>query len=261
MRFGGVGRLYSTAGMERLRNAHVCVVGIGGVGSWTVEALARSGVGQLTLVDLDDVCVTNVNRQLHALDGSVGRAKVEAMAERVRAINPGCVVHPVADFFTKINAETILATRFDFVVDAIDRVANKCRLIAFCRERAIPVVTCGGAGGKRDATAVRVDDLTKISHDRLMATVRKQLRRFHNFPRGDEPFGVPCVHSPEPPVFALKDGGVCPNKPPSPPHANFRLGCDSGLGTAAFVTRAFGFAAAGVVVNRLATLSGSRVTA
>src|SRR5262249_54448055 len=138
-RFGGIGRLFTTEGLERLRRAHVCVVGLGGVGSWAVEALARSGVGQMTLVDLDDVCVGNVNRQLHALDGELGKPKVEVMARRVQAINPECRVTPMHAFFLKSNAQEILKPKFDAVLDAIDSPARKCLLIARCREDQIPI--------------------------------------------------------------------------------------------------------------------------
>ena len=130
LRFGGVARLYGSDGLQRLQAANVCVVGIGGVGSWAAEALARSGLGRITLVDLDDICVSNINRQLHALDNVVGRSKVEVMAERIRAINPGCQVHALPVFFTKTTAEEILQIRFDFVLDAIDEVTNKSLLIA-----------------------------------------------------------------------------------------------------------------------------------
>src|SRR4051812_35120332 len=171
-RFGGVGRLFAADGLQRLRNAHVCVIGIGGVGSWGVEALARSGLGQLTLIDLDDVCVSNVNRQLHALDGEIGRSKVEVMARRVQAINPGCVVHPINAFFTEANAKELLAQRFDYLLDAIDSSTKKSHLIALCRELGIPVLTTGAAGGRRNPTAVRVADLSRASHDRLLRETR-----------------------------------------------------------------------------------------
>ncbi|HWY78608.1 MAG TPA: tRNA threonylcarbamoyladenosine dehydratase, partial [Verrucomicrobiae bacterium] len=157
-RFGGIARLYGPEGLARLRRAHVCVVGIGGVGSWAVEALARSGVGELTLIDLDDVCVSNVNRQLHALDGQIGRPKVEVMAARACAINPECIVHPIAAFFTQANAKELLTPRFDYVLDAIDSSSKKCLLIASCREMGIPVLTAGAAGGRRNPALVRVAD-------------------------------------------------------------------------------------------------------
>src|SRR5512142_560067 len=145
-RFGAIARLYGTAGLERIRSGHVCVIGLGGVGSWAVEALARSGIGALTLVDLEDVCISNVNRQLHALEGELGKPKVEVLARRVQAINPECAAHSVQAFFLKSNANEILQTPFDYVLDAIDSPSRKCLLIALCRERAIPVITTGAAG-------------------------------------------------------------------------------------------------------------------
>ena len=168
-RFGGVGRLFGATGLARLRSAHVCVVGVGGVGSWTVEALARTGVGALTLVDLDDVCVTNVNRQLPALDGNVGRPKVEVLKERVGLINPACEVVTRAEFFIRTTAEALLAPRFDVVVDAIDSLSNKALLIASCVERGLACVTVGGAGGKRDATQIRTGELSEAVGDDLEA--------------------------------------------------------------------------------------------
>jgi len=250
-RFGGLARLYGKAGLARLRAAHVCVVGVGGVGSWVVEALARSGVGNLTLIDLDDVCVTNVNRQLPALDGQIGRPKINVLAERVRLIQPECHVKPVADFFTTANAAALLAPRYDFVVDAIDKLTNKCVLIAGCRQRHMPVLTMGGAGGKRNGTAVRVADLSHTERDEMLRQVRKKLRRDFGFPReAGRSFGVPCVYSPEMPVFPWSDG-TCATEP-EPGGESLTLDCASGFGTAAFVTGAFGFAAAGEVVRRIA---------
>jgi tRNA A37 threonylcarbamoyladenosine dehydratase len=246
-RFGGVLRLYGAAGQERLRQAHVCVVGIGGVGSWAVEALARSGVGQLTLVDLDDVCISNVNRQLPAVTGTFGQPKVEAMAARVQLINPDCVVRAEQSLFTATTAETIFAPGYSAVLDAIDQTALKALLIASCRQRSIPVVTTGGAGGRRDPTALRVADLARTTHDGLLQNVRKLLRAEHQFPRDPkQPFGVPCVYSAEPQVYPAKDGTVCASPAPG---ERLRLDCRTGYGTACFVTGAFGFAAAAEVVK------------
>ncbi len=245
-RFGGIGRLYGTEGLERIRRAHVCVVGLGGVGSWAVEALARSGIGALTLVDLDDVCISNVNRQLHALDGDLGKPKVEVMARRVRAINPDCVVHPLQAFFLKSNAQEILGAGFDYVLDAFDSPSRKSVLIAQCREQSIPVITSGAAAGRRDPTAVEVIDLAFSSHDRLLQEVRSQLRTRHGFPRGKKPFGVECVLSREAVVYPRKDGLVC-----AVPGAekDLRIDCDTGFGTASFVTGTFGFVAASRIVQ------------
>jgi tRNA A37 threonylcarbamoyladenosine dehydratase len=250
IRFAGIARLYGTEGLAKLRAAHVCVVGIGGVGAWAAEALARSGIGAMTLVDLDEVCVSNINRQLHALTETVGRAKVDVMAERIRAINPDCVITAEQQFFTEQSADGLLARKFNFVLDAIDSVTNKVLLIANCGERNLPVVVCGGAGGRRDGTQIRAADLAKVSHDRLLAEVRKKLRKDFQFPADGSAMGVDCVFSAEPPVFAQPDGSVCENRTATADGT--RLNCDGGLGSATFVTGAFGFAAAGLVVRRIA---------
>ena len=251
-RFGGVARLVGTEGLERLRRAHVCVVGLGGVGSWTVEALARSGIGELTLIDLDDVCISNVNRQLHALDGELGKPKVDVLARRAEAINPECKVHPLHSFFLKSNAQDILQTPFDAVVDAIDSPSRKCVLLAGCRERGLFVITTGAAGGRRDPTAIEVTDLAFSTHDRLLQEVRHKLRRKHGFPRGDKPFGIACVFSREPVVYPDVSGSVCSASAPEASSSDLRLDCSSGYGTATFVTGTFGFVAAARVVDKLA---------
>jgi tRNA threonylcarbamoyladenosine dehydratase len=250
-RFSGIQRLFGTAGQRRFHDSHVCVIGLGGVGSWTAEALARSGVGSITLVDMDEVCISNTNRQLHALRGETGQPKVEVMSRRLLAINPDAQLHPVQQFFTRTTANGLLATPYDWVVDAIDRPDQKALLIAACRDRRIPVVTSGGAGGRRDPTRVRCADLADATHDPLLQQVRRALRRDHGFPHGQTPFGIEAVFSTERPVFPADDGTVCENRPVSP---DLRLDCHSGLGTAAFVTGAFGFAVAAVVIRRLAAV-------
>lgn len=253
-RFGGLGRLYGTAALPRLQAAHVCVVGVGGVGSWVVEGLARSGIGALTLIDLDDVCLTNVNRQLPALDGNIGRPKVVALAERIRLINPHCAVTTVGEFFTAKTADTLLATRFAWVVDCIDLMSNKALLIAECTQRGQPVVTVGSAGGRRDATRIRVSDLGDSHGDELLRQVRKKLRRDHGFAKGEgNRYGIPCVSTQEQPVFPWADG-TCAAAPEA--GSNLRLDCATGFGTAVFITGAFGFAAAGEVVRRVALGEG-----
>jgi len=246
-RFGGIKRLYGVGGQERLRRARVCVIGVGGVGSWAVEALARTGVGQLTLVDLDDVCISNVNRQLHAVTGEFGKPKVEVMAARVKLLNPDCIVHAEQMLFTAKTAEKILAAKYDCVLDAIDDRPTKALLIARCRALEIPIVTTGGAGGRRDPTAIRTDDLARTTHDGLLANLRQLLRAEYGFPRDPRKnFGVPCVYSPESQVFPASDGSVCAEREPG---STLRLDCRSGYGTATFVTGAFGFAAAAEVVK------------
>lgn len=248
LRFGGIRRLLGTAGVDVLRRSHVCVIGIGGVGSWVVEALARSALGALTVIDWDDVCITNVNRQLHALDGDIGRPKVAVMAERVAKINPDCRFHVRHEFFTEANAGAVLDQGFDYVVDAVDGVSAKCLLIRLCRRHKLPVLTIGGAGGRLDPTRIRVEDLSRSYKDPLLARVRKELRVKHGFPRGRERFKVDCVYSPEEILYPQADGTVCRQK-----HIDgkMKLDCRSGYGTASFVTGAFGFAAAARVVQRL----------
>ena len=255
-RFGGLARLYGAAALPRLRAAHVCVIGVGGVGSWVVEGLARSGIGALTLVDLDDVCLTNTNRQLPALDGNIGRPKVLALAERIKLINPACAVTTHAEFLTAESAERLLAPRFSWVVDCIDLMSNKARLIGECVRRRQPVLTVGAAGGKRDATRIVVTDLGGAHGDELLRQVRKKLRRDYGFAKGEgHHYGVPCVSSQEQPVFPWADGS-CAAEPE--PGSNLRLDCATGFGTAVFVTGAFGFAAAGEVVRRIAIGEGPR---
>lgn len=248
-RFSGMARLYGTAGAARLRAAHVAVIGVGGVGSWAVEALARSGIGALTLVDFDEVCISNVNRQLPALTSEIGKAKVRVLQARVAEINPACAIHVCEEFFTSINSAQILATAFDCVLDAIDDVANKSLLLSKCFRRAMPVVTAGGAGGRVDPTALKISDLAFTTHDRLLVRVRKILRTEYGF--SDDPkiaFGIPCVYSTERPVFPQSDGSVCEVRGDA---TEVRLNCNSGFGSATFVTGAFGFAAAAEVVRRI----------
>lgn len=253
-RFGGVARLYGQAALQGFLQARVAVIGIGGVGSWAVEALARSGIGHLTLVDLDEICVTNVNRQLHAMDGQIGRQKTEAMAERVRAIHPGCEVAVIPAFFNERSAAAILDTGFDVLLDAIDSTRHKALLLAECRQRGIFSVTCGGAGGRRDPTRIRVTDLAFSGKDPLLLQLRRALRNDHGFPKvprnqDPTPLGIDAVFSDESPVYPQCDGSVSEQRPDD---AELRLTCASGFGTATHVTACFGLIAAGRVLERLA---------
>jgi tRNA A37 threonylcarbamoyladenosine dehydratase len=250
-RFGGIRRLYGRRAAKRFRSAHVVVVGVGGVGSWTVEALARSGIGKLTLIDLDDVCVSNVNRQLHALDGTIGRPKVEVLAERCRAIQPGIEVMADTAFVTPGNLARRIPEDADQVVDAIDSVVAKAALIAWCKRRKLPIVVTGAAGGQTDPTRIRVADLSSTEHDPLLAKVRARLRRDFGFSRNPRRrFSVECVYSDEQLVYPGSDGEVCFQKPGEGEAT--RLDCASGFGAASFVTGSFGFTAAARVLARLA---------
>lgn len=250
-RFAGLARLYGVEALARLQASHVLVVGIGGVGSWAAEALGRTAIGRISLLDLDEVCVSNVNRQLPAMDGQIGRAKVEVMAERLRAINPACVVDPLLDFLTPDNLQQYLTADIDCVIDCIDSVGPKVALIAWCRRQRIPLVTTGGAGGQIDPTQVRVADLSRTQNDPLAAKVRSQLRRQHNFPRADSKrsFGVPCVYSTEQLRYPQPDGSVCTQKAFA--EGGVRLDCAGGFGAVSMVTATFGMVAAAQAVQRL----------
>ncbi len=254
-RFGGIGRLYGAAALSRLASAHVAIVGVGGVGSWVVEALARSGVGELTLIDMDDVCITNTNRQLPAMAHTLGHAKVDVLATRVAEINPGCRVHRVVEFLLESNVDRLLAPQFDFVVDAIDRTSIKALILAKCRARGLPVITSGSAGGRRDPTAIRVADLSQAGTDPLLRGARQSLRRDHGFTVSSEgkpvEMGIPCVYSTEKPVYPWADGS-CSMQPETGAETGLRLDCSAGFGAATHVTGGFGFALAAEVVRRLA---------
>ena len=249
-RFIGIDRLYGVGSVARLAQARVCVVGIGGVGSWVAEALARSGIGQLTLVDADDVCVGNTNRQLHALDGEYGRPKVGVMAERARRIRPGIRLEAIEEFLTPSNLERLLGRGHDLVIDCCDAFRVKVEAIAWCRRRKLPLITCGSAGGRTDPTLVGVRDLSRTEHDALLALVRKKLREEFNFPRGAKRyFGVQAVYSRENVRYPQADGTVCGIRPAS--GEGGKLDCGGGLGAATHVTGAFAFAAVSRALARL----------
>ena len=251
-RFGGVDRLYGRGTVERLAACHVAVIGLGGVGSWAVEALVRSGVGRFTLVDADDVCVSNSNRQLHAIAGQFGHNKAELLAERCRAINPAVQVEAVAQFLTPSNLGDLLDRGHDLVLDACDSFRSKVELIAWCRRRKIPLVVVGSAGGRTDPTQVRVRDLSRTEHDALLALVRKKLRTEFNFPKNkDRYFGVAAIYSLENVRYPQADGSVCGTRPALGPDAALKLDCGAGLGAATHVTGSFAFAAVGKALELL----------
>lgn len=242
-RFGGIDRLYGAGALARFTACRVAVVGMGGVGSWVVEALVRSGVGQLVLIDADDICVSNSNRQLPAHEGQFGRPKVVAMAERCRAINPLVQVEAVESFLTASNVAELLERDFDLVLDACDSFRSKVELIAWCRRRKLPLVVCGSAGGRLDPTQVRIRDLSRTEHDAMLALIRKKLRAEFNFPRSPQRyFSVPAVYSLENVKYPQTDGSVCGVRPKVSGDASLKLDCGAGLGAATHVTGAFAFA-------------------
>lgn len=255
-RFDRMGRLVGDANMAKLFGAHVAVIGLGGVGSWAAESLARSGVGQLTVVDFDEICITNGNRQLHALQGLVGRKKAQVVAERLRKINPQAVINDLVQFYNAENSkEILLNNKPDYVVDCIDNLTSKCHLIATCRELNIPIITSTGASARLDPSMARMVDLAKTHTDPMAHQVRKMLRQQYAFPaEGD--FGIPCVFSEEVPMIPEElhyDNGegfkcVCPQG------QNDLHSCDKRrtiYGTASFVTGAFGLQMASWVVRQI----------
>lgn len=252
-RFGGIGRLYGARALARFRQAHVCVIGVGGVGSWVVEALARSAVGQLTLIDLDNVAESNINRQIQALTDTIGQAKIAALAERVARINPFCRVTQVEDFITPDNlAQMVGVEHYDYVIDAIDSARSKAALIAFCRARAIPLITIGSAGGQTDPTQIDVRDLSKTEQEPLLKKVRKMLRTEHGFPRGiKNKFNVDAVFSMEPLKFPDSEEACSVDGDERAGVTG--LNC-AGFGSSMVVTASFGMIAAAHLLRKLAAL-------
>ncbi|SUT85833.1 UBA/THIF-type NAD/FAD binding protein [Actinobacillus ureae] len=242
-RFGGIGRLYTPEGLAKLRQAHICVIGIGGVGSWAVEALARSGIGKITMIDMDDICVTNINRQIHAMTGTVAQLKTEAMKERIERINPECVVEIIDDFITSENIPEYLNRGYDYVIDAIDSVKTKATLIAYCKRNKIRMITTGGAGGQTDPTQIQITDLSKTIQDPLVSKVRSLLRKEYNFSQNPKrKFGIDCVFSTQPLIFP-KMGEGC--------EVSATMNCANGFGAVTTVTATFGFFAVSRVIDKL----------
>ena len=251
-RFAGIDRLYGRGAVERLASRKVAVVGLGGVGSWLVEALARSAVGTIELIDADDLCVSNTNRQLPAIAGQYGRNKAQAMAERCLAINPLVEVDVVPMFLTGSNLEELLDRGFDLVLDACDSFRSKVEAIAYCRRRKQPIVAVGSAGGRSDVTQIRVRDLSRTEHDAMLSLIRRKLRGEFNFPKNhDRYFGVPAVYSLENVRYPQADGSVCGVRPQLGKDEGLKLDCGAGLGAATHVTGAFAFAAVGKVLEML----------
>ena len=256
-RFGGIGRLYGEPALERFRAAHVCVIGVGGVGSWVVEALARSAIGHLTLIDLDNVAESNINRQIQALSSTIGMPKIEALRQRIAEINPFCQVTLVEDFIDLENIETLVANQgFDYVVDAIDSVKPKAALIAWCSANKMPLVVVGGAGGQIDPTKVEIRDLARTEQEPLLKKVRKLLRAQYGFSRGEkQKYHIDAVFSMEPLRYPdtgdaceIDDNGIT------------GLNC-AGFGSCMVVTATFGMVTAGQVLRRLAEAANAQAAA
>ncbi len=249
-RFSGIQRLYGDDGLEKILNANIVVIGIGGVGSWAAEALARSGVGRLTLIDNDILCETNINRQIHALSNTLEQSKVVVMAERLKQINPEIIIEIFEEYITKDNTGDFIDSRFDFVIDGIDSVMSKAALIAFCKRNKIPLITIGAAGGQTDPTKITIKDLSRASGDPLLAKIRNELRRHYNYPRNvKRTFSIEAVFSEQQLIYPQQDGTVSQARPRDQELAN--LNCSGGFGAASFVTAGFAFAAVSRVLNKI----------
>jgi tRNA A37 threonylcarbamoyladenosine dehydratase len=249
-RFGGIGRLYGQPALERFRAAHVCVIGVGGVGSWIVEALARSAIGALTLIDLDNVAESNINRQIQALSSTIGQAKIDALAERIVLINPSCKLTLIEDFVASGTLDQMIGGRnYDYVVDAIDNAKAKAALIAYCRDHQIALITIGGAGGQTDPTKIAVRDLARTEQEPLLKRVRKLLRLNYGFPRGEKhKFNIDAVFSMEP-LLMPESEAACELDTVHPGITG--INC-AGFGSSVVVTASFGMVAAAHLLRKLA---------
>ncbi|MBD3671423.1 MAG: tRNA cyclic N6-threonylcarbamoyladenosine(37) synthase TcdA [Gammaproteobacteria bacterium] len=247
--FSGIRRLYGASAYQKIASSRFCVVGIGGVGSWVVEALARTGVAAITLIDHDDISVGNTNRQIHTSQETIGAAKVDVMAQRVGSIHPQCEVDAIDDFLTSKNIQRYMSQNFDYVIDAIDGIRFKTELAHYCRRNKIPFVMTGGAGGLTDPTAIQVTDLSKTYNDPLAAKVRAKLRSEFNYSRdGKKKFGIDCVFSSQQQLYPRPDGTVSTQKPGV---HGVTLDCESGYGSATFVTASFGFVAVSHAISKM----------
>lgn len=248
-RFGGIERLYETQGLASLEQAHFTVVGVGGVGTWVAEGFARSGVGTITLIDIDDICITNTNRQAHALQDTIGQAKVSAMAHRIKLINPDCIVNEIEDFVIADNVSQYLTQSMDIVIDATDSIPAKAAMIAYCKRNKINIITIGGAGGQIDPRLVTSGDLAKTIQDPLAAKLRSELRRQYNFSKNPKRhFGIECIYSTEQLRYPQGDGTVGKQKLSG--EGAVKLDCETGFGASVAVTGTFGFVAVAQAINK-----------
>jgi len=248
-RFAGLARVYGDAALNLLAQAHFCIVGVGGVGSWAAEACARSGIGSITLIDHDDIHISNTNRQLHTLQHNIDRSKVEVLRERILEINPECHCHAIDDLVTRGNIDKFEFAQFDYVIDAIDHVSHKLTLMHHCRRNKIRCISTGGAGGLTDPTQILVKDLTQSFNDPLLAKLRSTLRQQLDYSRNPKRrYAMDCVFSAEQPVYPVGDGSVSYEKPEVPERTT--LDCETGIGSFVGVTACFGFTATAHAIKK-----------
>jgi len=250
-RFGGVERLYGRVALNQFKKSHITVIGIGGVGSWAVEALARNAIGKITLIDMDVVAESNINRQLPAMTSTLGKNKIDVMADRIKEINPDCEVILIDDFITQDNLEEYIDDKADYVIDCIDSSRIKAALIAWCKRRKIKIITLGGAGGQTDPRLIKISDLSKTEHDPLLSKTRKLLRQDYGFTNNiKRRFAIPCVFSSEHLKYVGLNGEMSNNKPDSSSQSN-DLSCAGGIGSSVMVTATFAFIAVSHVLDKL----------
>ena len=247
-RLAGIARLYGDVGLSFFQQSHVAVVGIGGVGAWVVEALARTGIGELTLIDLDEICASNINRQVHALTETVGQSKTAVMAARILSINPACQVNVINEFVSYDNLESCMSHNYDYVVDAIDSAAIKAAILNWCKRQKVAVICIGGAGGKINPAEIKITDLNRTKNDPLLASVRSQLRAYHGFSRNKKRYySIDCVYSTEQSRFPDGKGSTTYEKPGEA----FGMDCTNGFGAATHITACFAFHATARILDKL----------
>ena len=250
-RFTGIKRLYGKQAYQKINSSHICIIGIGGVGSWAAESLARSGISKLTLIDLDHIAESNINRQIHALSSTLGQSKISAMQDRIIQINPECDVTMVDDHLSLDNIPSLIDNRFSYIIDCIDQFRIKAALIHYCRSHKFHLLTVGGAGGRVDPSRIKISDLTRSEGDALLSKTRKQLRTQHNFPRNiKRRFDIPCIYSTESLRYPTDDDEISTNKSHCTNLSG--LNCANGFGSLSAVTATFGMMAAAYALNKIA---------
>lgn len=244
--FSGTIKLYGEERFNKIQASNILIVGIGGVGSWAAESLARTGVGKITLVDMDDICISNINRQVHSTHLNIGQEKVEAMKDRLLLINKEIQVTTCFDFLTPSTMESILEPGFDFVLDSMDSVDNKCHLINHCMKNNIPFLTVGAAGNRFDATKIEIRDINRTVNDKMAKRIKRTLKREYGFERRhDNPYKIPCVTSTEEIQELSANSNTNAN-------TNARVhNCQTTMGSASYVTATMGFISAGHIINKL----------
>jgi tRNA A37 threonylcarbamoyladenosine dehydratase len=256
-RFLGIQKLYGQHGYQNIINSHICIIGVGGVGSWVAESLARSHVNEITLIDLDHVAESNINRQVHALTNTLGQSKISAMADRIISINSECAVHKIDEHLSIENIPSLISSDFNYVVDCIDNFRIKAELIAYCKRHKIKLITTGGAGGRINPACIRLADLSRAEGDALLAKTRKQLRTQHGFPRNlKRRFDIPCIFSNEAQRYPTDDHQISMIK--SECSTTGGLSCANGYGSLSAVTATFGMMASAHVLNKIASISNNK---